>query len=347
MWAAQGQFMPVTNARIRTFEFEQYEQYANSRLIQNDHNSSLLAANSRLIQNDFITCDVQWIKFEEKCYKYYADKTNWDVARDLCKRDTNNPTATLASVHDIRTNDFLTSLSGGESWTWIGGYQGPQLINWKWTDESPFPQPQHFQGIKSWATPLWAPNQPDNGVIDGLREDYLGINFGGPGQWNDFDEGHQAGRLCQYDLFTCEQGWKIFNHTGKCYRYFDDWHITWHGSHTLCTNSKKPNANLASVHDKKTNNFLKSLTDRWAWIGGFQDNQDKWQWSDGTPFDESAKWIKELWAPGQPDNAGGREDFLGIDYNGWWNDFNDPGHRLGPICQYDLPGSGQIQIFLH
>ena len=74
---------------------------------------------------------------------------------------------------------------------------------------------------------------------------------------------------------------------------------------------------------------------QWTWIGGYQDDQENWMWSDGTPF----TGLKlGLWAPYQPDNTGGREDYLGIKYFNGWGRFDD-WHHLGKICQYDLHAS--------
>ena len=136
-----------------------------------------------------IGCSEGWTKFNHtgKCYKYDAVKTSWEDALTACQLATENPSSSLASVHDKTTNEFLTSLSGGQSLAWIGGYQDDQ-DNWLWSDGSPFSE--------FWTLGLWYPNPPDNSAG---KEDYLGINFDGPGLWNDFENAYPNGRLCQYD----------------------------------------------------------------------------------------------------------------------------------------------------
>ena len=57
-------------------------------------------------------------------------------------------------------------------------------------------------------------------------------------------------------------------------------------------------ADLASVTSSITNNFLTTLTQEQAWIGGYKDG-DTWQWTDGST------WGYTNWFPGQPDNSGG------------------------------------------
>ena len=54
-----------------------------------------------------------------------------------------NPSSTLASVLDNATNSFLTNLTGGSEWTWIGGYQDDDKI-WTWADES------EWTGYNNW-----------------------------------------------------------------------------------------------------------------------------------------------------------------------------------------------------
>merc|ERR1711868_206666 len=69
----------------------------------------------------------------------------------------------------------------------------------------------------------------------------------------------------------------------------------------------------------------------WTWIGGYQDDADEWNWTDGS------EWTGfNPWGPGQPDNLWGKDDHLGINYPraGEWNDFNGD-YPQGSICQYD------------
>ena len=91
---------------------------------------------------------------------------------------------------------------------------------------------------------------------------------------------------------------------------------------------------LASVPDEKINTFLKSRVSQrkqQLWIGGYK--KDKvpvtWAWSDETP------WTWDSWATGQPNNNGGNQDYVVINYDGagYWDDDNEDKHR-GFICQY-------------
>jgi hypothetical protein len=56
------------------------------------------------------------------------------------------------------------------------------------------------------------------------------------------------------------------------------------------------------------------------WLGGFQDvaieidPAEGWEWVTGEP------WAYTNWAFGEPNNAGGIEDHLALDFGGLWND---------------------------
>ena len=132
----------------------------------------------------FSACFPGWTFLEHTvmCYKDDRTKKTWSDALKSC--ESSSPTSTLASVHDKTTNDFLTTLSGGTSWTWIGGYQDDNEA-WHWADGS------RWTGYNNWGQ-----GQPDNARGE---EDHLGLNFPGRGLWNDFSGvSHPQGYICQY-----------------------------------------------------------------------------------------------------------------------------------------------------
>ncbi|XP_072222285.1 galactose-specific lectin nattectin-like [Leuresthes tenuis] len=80
--------------------------------------------------------------------------------------------------------------------------------------------------------------------------------------------------------------------------------------------------NLASVHSADENIFLSDLVKRVTghhhlfWVGGSDAIAERrWLWSDGSQFDYS------YWAHRQPDNHGGIEHCLEINFGvPYWND---------------------------
>ncbi|MDA7618503.1 C-type lectin domain-containing protein [Verrucomicrobia bacterium] len=85
------------------------------------------------------------------------------------------------------------------------------------------------------------------------------------------------------------------------------------------------------------------MTPYQVWIGGFQANKssepyDGWQWINDDaqiPRSARAEGVRN-WAPGEPNNVGGHEDYLTINRfgNGQWNDEGVYGVQ-GFIIEYD------------
>ncbi|XP_054863928.1 ladderlectin-like [Amphiprion ocellaris] len=93
-------------------------------------------------------------------------------------------------------------------------------------------------------------------------------------------------------------------------------------------------ANLASVHSLEQYNWLRSMIkgvtqgNPETWIGGSDCQQVYFIycyktsfWSDGTPFKYS------FWGPGQPDNSGGGQDCLQMN----WGDVRTTPPSVGPL----------------
>ena len=139
---------------------------------------------------------------------------------------------------------------------------------------------------------------------------------------------------------SCKEGWRLFQYTGLCYRYFATQH-TWKDARIRCQLSAPQNkiGDLASISDATTNRFVSCLAPGYAWIGGQQNEMGDWTWSDGT------QWGYENWAQGQPSSSVRSEDiknYLGINFGckGRWNDWtvnvNKEWHHnvRGFVCQY-------------
>ena len=120
---------------------------------------------------------------------------------------------------------------------------------------------------------------------------------------------------------------------------------TWKEASQSCRQLSSKPSYLVSVPDAATNKFILTAVatpdqDKIGriWTGGHQNSAGAWVWSDG------AKWSFADWYPGEPNNAGGDEDYLEIitlnyptdKYKGKWNDHRDS-HKAPYICQ--LPTS--------
>ena len=137
----------------------------------------------------------------------------------------------------------------------------------------------------------------------------------------------------------CAEGWTSFHL--KCYKHITT-KMTWSDANNYCKSNPPSNSvvenlvlNLASVPDEETNNFLKSLKEERAWIGGYRDKvtSNQWKWTDGTPM------IYQSWASGEPKENGINmmTNFKPQNQQGRpWGQWDDQGSNvnIGFICQY-------------
>jgi len=118
-------------------------------------------------------CPNGWLRFGQNCYKSVSQSVSWSDAESSCNDEGGN----LASVHSVEENQFISTISGPN--TWLGGSDAAAEGEWSWSDGSSF----------DWTPSNWgAPNPEPNG---GTSENCL-ITWGSGQAWNDG---------------TCSKGW--------------------------------------------------------------------------------------------------------------------------------------------
>ena len=135
--------------------------------------------------------------------------------------------------------------------------------------------------------------------------------------------------------------------TNKCYKFYD-WKKTWDEAKDMCEN--RLNGVLASVPDRKTNDFLTNIVmkvrgncgerdDRKceAWLGANdKSSEGRWRWIDGSGSVGYTNWMDS-----EPNNLLGGEDCLVTNWDGYgvrysrWNDApcSNKKFKYGFICQ--------------
>ncbi|XP_014831714.1 PREDICTED: galactose-specific lectin nattectin-like isoform X3 [Poecilia mexicana] len=123
---------------------------------------------------------------------------------------------------------------------------------------------------------------------------------------------------------TCPSGWTPIN--SRCFLYVPN-DMTWANAEKNCLSK---GANLASVHNAYEYHQVQNLIaaaghgSKKAWIGGTDEEEGTWLWSDGSPM------IYTNWCPWQPDNWKNSQHCLQINYSDekcWddsWCDFRRP-----------------------
>ncbi|XP_053533565.1 putative C-type lectin domain family 20 member A [Ictalurus punctatus] len=210
----------------------------------------------------------------------------WPVAQNYC-RVMYTDLATILSDTDWLRFEKEAASKGLTTFAWVGLYN--DFNSWRWSlNDLP---------LTSVTYTYWASGQPDNRlgkqacVLIGDAYGYIG--------WID--------RSCtELFPFICYNA----NFSGAA-RFIGIRSplLTWPQAQTYC---RTHHTDLASSLNNSDNNMLLQVKNIQgdSWIGLYRDT---WKWSDGT----NASNIP--WAPGQPDNYGGRENCARF-YNGLFYD---------------------------
>ena len=79
------------------------------------------------------TCPCYWSQFENKCYRYFENKTTWEEAGAACLAEGGD----LAAIHSEKENDFVHQLSNDtQEDFWIGANDHDKDRSWVWRDGS-------------------------------------------------------------------------------------------------------------------------------------------------------------------------------------------------------------------
>ena len=181
----------------------------------------------------------------------------------------------------------------------------------------------------------WEHGGPENPCFgDGLMS--YGLLINGDDRWTscnnaDFADwfmksGHECLAIVEGtppSVEPCPEGFRLFAHSGKCYKFFDE-KLSWDEAEHKCNSEW---GNLASVPDEETNAFLDSLAPKRGFIGGYLRSDGTWAWSDGSP------WIFTKWRAGEPNNHGGEEDVIELIGSAWFDVPANHPYDRGYICQ--------------
>jgi len=102
-----------------------------------------------------------------------------------------------------------------------------------------------------------------------------------------------------------------------CFHVLEETGISWTAAEAACA---AWGGNLTSIHSSEENDFVQELAKNSCnqpafWIGlSDQQEEGTFVWSDGTAVEDV------FWNSGEPNNAGGDEDFVEMKADGTWND---------------------------
>eukprot|EP00092_Neocalanus_flemingeri_P019104 GFUD01020694.1.p1 GENE.GFUD01020694.1~~GFUD01020694.1.p1 ORF type:complete len:202 (+),score=44.44 GFUD01020694.1:94-699(+) len=124
-----------------------------------------------------VSCDNDWTRFNQSCYKLVIDYNDIEVCREDCKKEGGD----LASIHSKEENDFIISfleerpIRGGQKDAWIAGSITEIDGQFSWLDGS------------DWDFENWDEGEPDKKKLGKTHHEcvFLGNNLEDPGLWHD------------------------------------------------------------------------------------------------------------------------------------------------------------------
>ncbi|MBN3312067.1 MRC2 protein, partial [Atractosteus spatula] len=189
-------------------------------------------------------CDAGWQQFQASCYRFNAEKMEWEDAQKACQKMEAN----LVSIHTLPELEFIIkSVKRDVNELWIGLHDTKMQMNFEWSDRTPV------------IFTYWHPSEPNN--FNNTQEDC--VNLWGPeGRWNDNPCNKSLPSICKR-LGTktdgkildhgCKPGWKW--HSPSCYLLGEE-SMTFDEARKTCISSE---ATLVTIMNRFEQAFVSSL----------------------------------------------------------------------------------------
>nr|XP_034327587.1 uncharacterized protein LOC105328884 [Crassostrea gigas] len=235
------------------------------------------------------SCDGDWVRYGESCYRYYTSQKAWIYAFKTCQSDN----GFLTDIENAEEQAFLQNLTNGVMF-WIGA--SDCAGRWLW-----------YGSTQPWGFTKWDIYQPDNFK----KNEHCGL-IRPNGMWNDRECSYTRPFVCKrkVTLSFCDKTWST--REGRCYKRFPGT-LTWTKALELCQSNS---ATLVNIENSAEQTYVNGLYNSdHLWVGGFDGPRNKvWAWA-GTTL----PWNYQYWDQGEPDN--GAEDCLLLARGGGlWHD---------------------------
>jgi len=205
----------------------------------------------------------------------------------------------LVTMNGAGENNWLQGQYSGDNW--IGFYDVADTTgmpdppgDWRWSNGEPVT-------YTNWA----APGEPN-----GASEDHATLR--GDQRWNDLNGVTNSRRaIVEFPEALTIDAEHYNPATGKVYLKSNS--VGWEAAERL---AQAVGGHLATINDAGENEYVAAAT-RGGWIGAtdrFDEGNFTWVSGDTSTYTH--------WAGGEPNNAGGNEDYATMRSNGEWNDYS-------------------------
>nr|XP_055035542.1 C-type mannose receptor 2-like [Misgurnus anguillicaudatus] len=244
-------------------------------------------------------------------YVFVYERKNWTEAQSYCREHHTD----LVSIRNETENKRIRSLlQKNDYWVWIGLYRSPS-----WSDQS-------NSTFSNWRS--GKPNNVEN------SEDCTAVSFI-DGKWTDEN--------CDLSLpFFC------YNVTvlGSSHQYhFISESMSWTEAQRYC---RENYIDLATIDNMdEMNSLMNTVNGSYsgsAWIGLY-DDLNNWRWSlENNDFYQEGERDFRNWYH-EPNNYGGNELCVYMDYYGKWNDFSCD-NNFPFVCYNGRENASQSYVFV-
>ncbi|XP_048022551.1 LOW QUALITY PROTEIN: macrophage mannose receptor 1-like [Megalobrama amblycephala] len=240
----------------------------------------------------------------------YQYKT-WTEAQSYCREHHTDLVSIRNEAENQKIQYFFSNYY--HYFFWIGLYRTRS-----WSDQS-------NSSFSNWRT-----GQPDNA---GNSEYCTAVSFNDSGSWTDEN--------CNTALpFIC---YSLFSLTSPRQYHFVNENKTWTEAQRFC---RQNYTDLATIDNmEEMNSLINTVNGSYngsAWIGQY-DDVNNWRWSleDNDFYQEGERDFRNWYH--EPNNNGGKELCVYMDYNGKWYDLSCD-NMLPFICYYDKENATQSYI---
>ena len=266
--------------------------------------------NVNVARSDYIP--VKTMVYDGHVYSLYDTSTSWFVARGIAESMgghlvTTNDEAELAQIRNLITY-------GGKEWYWTDATDFGTEGTWSWsTGETTSVMP-------------WNPNEPNNFDSDvGWGTENFGAIDKFSGNMNDLPAGfstiRQGGFIVEVDDYSYVPH---FTYNGHTYLRFDDvpnyllpnGGLPWKEAKVFAERMGGHLATITSAEELEAMQPFLANGSKIAYYMGATDEAQEgvWTWVTGE------EWSYTNWAPGEPNNVGGKQHYLLTYKDGTWDD---------------------------
>lgn len=301
-----------------------------------DENDNLITYATKIYATDTLKLHAKWsipesvaeTSYGTLTYKLFDTATSYASAQRYCESIGGH----LATITDELENDEIYAMlsKGTKSGYLIGSNDILSEGTFAWeTGET--------MSFTNWSSSEPSDSTPGEDVVEIYTSN---------GMWNDIKDTYLSNRgfICEFDNYKPSSEFIYNGHLYQIYHSYENG-VSWDYAKEFC---ESKGGHLVTITSEEENNALVDALTKYSstisnisrptpffWLGATDvESEGDWKWVTGE------EWSYTNWNDGQPDNAGGKENYLHVYTENSrfakWNDLpNTYSTGVSFICEYD------------